>query len=637
MNKKSLKKRLALLVAMVMIVASFGSSFAASTFTDLNKAAWAAPTIQKWTGFGLINGYGDGTFKPSASITRAEFVAIAYRAFNLSSTQSYKFLDVKAGDWYYDAVSQTARLGYIKGYGDGNFKPNAPITRAEAAVVIANMYGLNADEVGAKIFADYEAIPTWARGHVGASAIAKFIAGYPDGTFMAKNYITRAEAVSMLDRAVYGANVFANSWRVVKAGVYGGTAEAPLTVKGNVYVKTADVELKNIIIEGNLVLGAEIGEGDATLNNVVVKGDTNVFGGGKNSVKINGGSYGKVFVMKQSDSPVRLLVTNVKGLDVVIPEIAANANVILEGVFDQVSVLAAGAKVTTQGNTTISEITVEKTAVNVVIQTATGTVIATVIIDVKITVLGQGRILVADVNVAGVTFEKQPEVVNDVPTTPPATGGSTGGSTPPSTKVDYIFQVQRNTDAVRGLYSNKYEPTDKLSFEILNTIFASYSTAVAIPYGFNTANEILSLKNDSNVKYVDSFAARLSAANAGSIPTLAFLKTSPELTAVLTDGPASDLEINALANALLDSSISLRNILTDLGTLYGEKEIPADKITIRVLNTSGGLDPLNNLTTANLETEINKALSVHTLAFAKGKTVMEVQLSTGGIIKFFVN
>ena len=79
-------------------------------------------------------------------------------ALGFTDTEEVSFTDVKAGDWYYNAVAKAAAAGYTKGYADGSFKPNTTITRAEAAVMIANAAGLEADAAAAEAFADVAAM-----------------------------------------------------------------------------------------------------------------------------------------------------------------------------------------------------------------------------------------------------------------------------------------------------------------------------------------------------------------------------------------------------------------------------------------------------------------------------------------------
>lgn len=635
MNFKALKKKLVLALAIVMMVSSFGATFAATSFSDLNKAEWAKETILKWSGFGLVSGYSDGTFRPSNNITRAEFTVMAFKAFDLESNSRLMFRDVKTTDWFYQQVSKMAKLGYINGYEDGTFRPNAPITRAEAAAIIANIMNVTPDAEGASTFVDMNEIPVWARGFVGAVAKAGFVSGYTDSTFRASNNISRAESVAMLNNTVYNQNHFAKDWRIVEPGTYGGTKETPVVVQGNVYVKSADVVLENIEIKGKLVIGVEVGEGDATLNEVVVAGDTNVYGGGVNSVKINGGSYGKIFVLKSAATPVRLLVINAKNVDVVIPQ--ANSKVVLEGVFNSVSVLAQNIQVKTQGNTSINEMTFDKLAVDVEFETSEGTVIATVIVNVKLTVLGQGRIITADVNVEGVTFTKQPEVVNNVPTvTPPPvvsnppSGGDNNNQTPST--VNYNFQVQKNNEPVRSLRQHMFLPTQQLGFTVINTIYNQMSE---IPFGYTSLKELLMLENPENGSktYAEGLAAKV-IANSSELEILGNLYS--EFEAVLNNVATDNFEdsIDTLASSLLEHS--LRDIFNDLEILYANVDVPS-RITFKFYNGTTLGSAIEAGKVEDLETFIDNNLKMYQLSAVSGKAVMQVILDDSKTFTLYVN
>ena len=106
-----------------------------SRFADAN-ANWASAEIATLTAAGILEGYEDGTFRPDASITRAEFATIASR-FDKLEAGSKTFSDVSASHWAYEAISSAAEKGWITGYPDGTFRPENAITRAEA-VTLAN-------------------------------------------------------------------------------------------------------------------------------------------------------------------------------------------------------------------------------------------------------------------------------------------------------------------------------------------------------------------------------------------------------------------------------------------------------------------------------------------------------------------
>ena len=146
-----------------------------------------------------IAGYPDGTVRPDGKITRAEVSAIFARLTENSSLANYspKFSDVLAYDWFCDSVMKLSNKDIIKGYPDGTFKPNKSITRAEFAV-IASKYIKNpkaADEVFADVPMNH-----WAKDAIAKVKAEGWISGYNDGTFRPDAPITRAEAVSIVNR-----------------------------------------------------------------------------------------------------------------------------------------------------------------------------------------------------------------------------------------------------------------------------------------------------------------------------------------------------------------------------------------------------------------------------------------------------
>ena len=109
-------------------------------FNDVSVSAWYADAVRQMTGFGLVNGYTDGTFKPNGNLTRAEAATIFYRLLTDSTRKAYattynSFKDVPATAWYNTAVSTMAKLGIVNGGADGYFRPNDAITREEMAAM----------------------------------------------------------------------------------------------------------------------------------------------------------------------------------------------------------------------------------------------------------------------------------------------------------------------------------------------------------------------------------------------------------------------------------------------------------------------------------------------------------------------
>src|SRR5665648_54993 len=197
----NLKKRVAILTVLCMMLTLAPSPAFATTVSDIS-GHWAQTTIQSWVDNGLIKGYPDGTFKPDNNITRAEFITLVNRAFEYTNTAPISFSDVNQNAWYASAIGVAVEAGYISGYPDGTMKPENPISREEAATIIMRIKNLVANPAAVSVYTDASSI-TWGKGEVGAVTAAKIMQGYPDGSFMPRGLITRAETVIALDNAMH--------------------------------------------------------------------------------------------------------------------------------------------------------------------------------------------------------------------------------------------------------------------------------------------------------------------------------------------------------------------------------------------------------------------------------------------------
>ena len=153
--------------------------------------------------YAYIVGYPDSTVRPQDGITRAEVATIFFRLLtdetrNANSTKTNSYSDVAEGAWYNHAVSTLSAMGIVKGDSQGKFNPNAPITRAEFAAIAARF-----DDKANTTAVDFSDIAShWAKDEISAAANNGWINGYTDGTFRPNNKITRAEAMTLVNRVL---------------------------------------------------------------------------------------------------------------------------------------------------------------------------------------------------------------------------------------------------------------------------------------------------------------------------------------------------------------------------------------------------------------------------------------------------
>ena len=170
-------------------------------------AGWTATNVPDMLNgddhYAYVVGYSDGTVRPNANISRAEVATIFFRLLkeevrdgNLTTENT--FADVTDGQWHNKAISTMAKLGIVKGRNAEAFDPDAPITRAEFATICARF-----DKTQISTSSNFTDISGhWAEKYIERAATLGWIAGYSDGTFRPSNYITRAEAMTMINRVL---------------------------------------------------------------------------------------------------------------------------------------------------------------------------------------------------------------------------------------------------------------------------------------------------------------------------------------------------------------------------------------------------------------------------------------------------
>ena len=172
---------------------------------NVSKSIIAAACLNTKDHYSYLIGYSDGTVRPNGRITRAEVATIFFRLLTDDARQrnwssENNFSDVSADKWYNNAVSTLCHMGVLGGYSDGTFRPNAPITRAEFAKIAVSFSQAN----GSAVYSYFTDVKTtdWFAPYVTAAKDSGLIEGYSDGSFKPENRITRAEACAIVNRVL---------------------------------------------------------------------------------------------------------------------------------------------------------------------------------------------------------------------------------------------------------------------------------------------------------------------------------------------------------------------------------------------------------------------------------------------------
>lgn len=164
------------------------------------------PALNTEDHFSYVVGYEDGMVKPENAITRAEVASIFYRLLkddvrDANTTDVSEFSDVRASDWYGTTVATLSAMDIVRGYEDGTFRPNAPITRAEFAAIATRFFEETGAEYEPGTFDDVTG-DEWFANAIADAVELGLIGGYPDGTVRPNNNITRAEACAIVNRTL---------------------------------------------------------------------------------------------------------------------------------------------------------------------------------------------------------------------------------------------------------------------------------------------------------------------------------------------------------------------------------------------------------------------------------------------------
>jgi hypothetical protein len=181
---------------------AFADTPKSKLITDIH-GYWAESTLDRWLDAGWLHGYDDKTVRPDHPISRGEFISLINRSFQFTETQSISFTDLKTDEWEYVETQKAVKAGYIMGYTDHTVHVHDPVSRQEAAVIIARLLNVHTSSTSGKNdYSDAENIASWSKNAIEAVTNKGIMEGYDDHTFRPDQAITRAEAVVVLDMAL---------------------------------------------------------------------------------------------------------------------------------------------------------------------------------------------------------------------------------------------------------------------------------------------------------------------------------------------------------------------------------------------------------------------------------------------------
>ena len=268
----------------------------ATDFKDYDRTAWYAEAVSAAVDNGLLYGKSATVIDPNGDMTRAEMAAIINRSFGCyKSADVSQYKDVSKNKWYYKDVALAVQMGTYNGRSSSTMVPDAPITRQEAMTVVARALELDYDayaKTDLSAFSDRSEISNWALPYVRAMVGADYIHGR--GKVLAPlDNITRAEFAQIFYNII--------GTYIVSKGTY------DKDIKGSVLIRTDDVELKNLTVDGDLIIGCGAADGKITLDNVTIKGRLLVWGGGTKAVYCNAGTNMPAVVVARVDDAVKVI------------------------------------------------------------------------------------------------------------------------------------------------------------------------------------------------------------------------------------------------------------------------------------------------------------------------------------------
>ena len=246
------KKFLAILLVLCMTLCLLPTAALAeeSSFTDV-EGHWAADSIDRWAGYGVLNGKDESTFDPDGKMTRAEFATMLVNLMGYTETSDQTFTDM-TGHWGADAISKLVKAGVMNGMGDGTMDPDGQMTREMAAVMLCRAFNLKPSKDASLSFSDSANVSSWAKDAMAALSERGMINGVGNNLLSPEGIVDRATAAKLADNMIVE---------------YVTEDNATITgeVKGIVIVKANNVKVEDATLSAPLVVAPAAAKATVTL------------------------------------------------------------------------------------------------------------------------------------------------------------------------------------------------------------------------------------------------------------------------------------------------------------------------------------------------------------------------------------
>ena len=418
-----------LLTAALLGTACLAASAADVTFSDV-KGHWGESYIYSGVQKGYINGYTDGTFQPDKTVSRAEFSKMLNQAIGMKTTAAVSFKDVAVNAWYYEEVRKAVAAGYIAGYSDNTFRADTPITRQEAAVMVARVVSPPETLKTLTTLSDNASVASWAQPYVKVVYTKGYMEGDDNGDFRPEDPLTRAAAAKVITTLLEGETI----------------------ITSNQTISIDDMKYKDTLFANNVTISSALGSGGVTLENCRVIGALTVNGGGASSglvldntalnkltvsdgdgnvhVRLTGGTEVKQATLssgaflEESGSLTGTGVTDLTlqgSLDSDTVKLSGDFGVVtvnnsafvnaVKGDIDEI-VIAKKANLVLQ-NGDVATLTVDKAASGASINLSSSVTVDKAVINASATFTGEGEIAWAVENASDITYETEPDRLDE--------------------------------------------------------------------------------------------------------------------------------------------------------------------------------------------------------------------------------